>query len=84
MPDAARRRRWWRKPKPKLLRVAVEDIGNATVITGTRDPLVVKAEIVLGSADPWLDVMQAGGRLTVRTSAIIGAWIEGEDGAYAR
>lgn len=61
--------------RPRLI-VAVKGIGNASVICGTREPLVVKAEIVTGSAPEWIDAMQRGGRVTLRTDAIVAAWIE--------
>lgn len=61
--------------RPRLI-VAVKGIGNASVILGSREPLIVKAEIVTGSAPEWMDAMQRGGRVTLRTADITAAWIE--------
>lgn len=61
--------------RPRLM-VTVREIGNASVVLGTREPLAVKAEIVTGIAPEWIDAMQAGGRLTIRTSDITAAWVD--------
>lgn len=61
--------------RPRLM-VTTKGLGNASVILGSREAIVVKAEIVLGEAPEWIDAMQRGGRVTIRTSDIVAAWVD--------
>jgi hypothetical protein len=67
----------FRRERSERLVACLHGVGNAEVILGHREAALVKAEIVTGTAHGWLDVMQRGGRMTVRTSDIVALWVEG-------